>query len=80
VAETYSCPPDVTVSCPITALTGSDDPKTTTDEAGAWARHTSGPFDLQVFAGGHFFLTDHADEITGLLARHFQSDRIGSTA
>ena len=67
VAETYSCPPDVTVSCPITALTGSDDP-------------TSGPFDLQIFAGGHFFLTDHADEITGLLARHFQSDRIGSTA
>jgi surfactin synthase thioesterase subunit len=79
-AETYSCPPEVTVGCPITALTGDNDPKTTVDEAGAWARHTTGAFDLQVFPGGHFFLTDHADQVIKILDRHFQADHARSPA
>lgn len=66
--ETYRCGPGITVRCPVTALTGDSDAKTTLDEARAWAGHTSGPFDLRVFRGGHFFLTDHADEINRLLA------------
>jgi surfactin synthase thioesterase subunit len=72
-AETYTCPPDVTVNCPITALTGDNDPKTTLDEAKAWAKQTTGPFDLHVFAGGHFFLTDHADEIIKLISQHLHA-------
>lgn len=71
--ETYSCDPDVAVTCPITALTGDNDPKTTLEEANAWARHTSGAFDLQVFAGGHFFLSERTDEVINLLDRHFQA-------
>jgi surfactin synthase thioesterase subunit len=66
--ETYRCGPEATVRCPVTALTGDSDPKTTMDEARAWARHTTGPFDLRVFSGGHFYLTAHADEISRLLA------------
>jgi surfactin synthase thioesterase subunit len=80
VAETYSCAPDVTVSCPISALTGSSDPKATVEEAKAWALHTSGSFDLRVFPGGHFFLTDHSEQIISMLAQHFQANRLGSTA
>jgi surfactin synthase thioesterase subunit len=72
-AETYNCPPEITVRAPITALTGDHDPKTTVDEAGAWARHTTGPFDLQIFPGGHFFLTDQADKIIKVLDQHFLS-------
>jgi surfactin synthase thioesterase subunit len=79
-AETYTCAPEITVNCPITALTGDRDPKTTVEEADAWARHTSGSFDLQVFPGGHFFLTDHADQVIKILDRHFQADRAGSLA
>jgi surfactin synthase thioesterase subunit len=79
-AETYSCAPEVTVSCPVTALTGDSDPKTTVDEVSQWARHTSGTFDMQVFPGGHFFLTDHADQVIAILARHFQADHAGSPA
>jgi surfactin synthase thioesterase subunit len=71
-AETYSCAPDVTVTCPITALTGDADPKTTVEEAQAWAQHTTGEFDVQVYHGGHFFLTDHVDQIVTLMARHLQ--------
>jgi surfactin synthase thioesterase subunit len=70
--ETYTCAPEITVDCPITVLTGDSDPKTSLDEANVWAQHTRGLFDLQVFAGGHFFLTDHADEIVKLLAQHFR--------
>ncbi len=73
--ETYRCAPGTTVTCPITALTGDSDPKTTLEEAGAWAQHTSGTFDLQVFTGGHFFLTDHTDEIMKILEQHFHDDR-----
>jgi surfactin synthase thioesterase subunit len=79
-AETYGCPPEITVNCPISALTGDSDPKTTVEEANAWAQHTSGSFDLQVFPGGHFFLTDHADQVVKILAQHFQPDRARSIA
>jgi surfactin synthase thioesterase subunit len=74
MAETYRCAPDVTVDFPITALTGDADPKTSLSEANAWAAHTTGAFDLQVFTGGHFFLTDHVDAITKLLGRHFEAE------
>jgi surfactin synthase thioesterase subunit len=73
-AETYRCAPDVTINCPITVLTGDVDPKTTLDEANAWAEHTTGAFDVQVFAGGHFFLTEHTDAIIKLLDRHFDTE------
>jgi surfactin synthase thioesterase subunit len=71
-AETYTCAPDTTVSSPISAMTGDNDPKTTVDEAKAWAQHTTGSFDLHVFAGGHFFLTDHAEAIIKILDQHLR--------
>ena len=73
--ERYSCAPDIAVNCPISVLVGDNDPKTTLEEANVWAQHTSGPFDLQVYDGGHFFLVDHAGEVTGLLDQHFQAER-----
>jgi surfactin synthase thioesterase subunit len=69
-AETYTCAPDIAVNCPITAMTGDNDPKTSVDEARVWAQHTTGSFDLQVFPGGHFFLTDHAEAIIKILQKH----------
>ncbi|HEX4060376.1 MAG TPA: alpha/beta fold hydrolase [Streptosporangiaceae bacterium] len=77
--ETYSCTTETAVSCPITALTGDADPNTTVDEATAWAQHTSGTFSIQVFNGGHFFLTDHAGKITKILDHHFQNQRARAT-
>lgn len=78
--ETYVCPEDVTVDSPITALVGDNDPKTTVDEARAWARQTAGAFDLHVFSGGHFFLTDHADEIIKIIKRHLSVQPARTTA
>jgi surfactin synthase thioesterase subunit len=59
--ETYHCAPDVTVSCPIIALTGDDDPKTSIADAAAWSAHTTSDFELKVFPGGHFYLQDNGN-------------------
>ncbi|NUP50800.1 MAG: thioesterase [Catenulispora sp.] len=69
--ESYRCAPGVAIGAPITALTGDRDPKTTLDECRAWAGHTLGGFELQVYPGGHFFLADNGPEINGMLNRHF---------
>jgi surfactin synthase thioesterase subunit len=74
-AETYRCDPGATVECPVTVLTGDSDPRTSLAEANAWAGHTAGACTTQVFTGGHFFLTAHATEITGLLQDHFHQQR-----
>jgi surfactin synthase thioesterase subunit len=59
--ETYQCAPGAHVNCPIIALTGDADPKTTVSDAGAWAVHTTGGFELKLFPGGHFYLQDGAN-------------------
>jgi surfactin synthase thioesterase subunit len=71
-AGTYRCAPGVTIGCSVVVLTGDSDPRTTVAEASAWAGHTTGTCTTHVFSGGHFFLTDHATEITGLLREHFK--------
>jgi surfactin synthase thioesterase subunit len=73
--ETYTCPADRRLHCGITVLTGDSDPRTTPEEAGAWQTHTLGPFDLRVFGGGHFFLTDHRAAVDDLLAGHLHRAR-----
>jgi pyochelin biosynthetic protein PchC len=65
--ETYRCVPDAAVACPITAFVGNRDPRTSIDEARAWSAHTKGVFDLQVFAGGHFFIEDRLPELVAAL-------------
>lgn len=65
--ETYRCTPGATVAAPITVLTGDSDPKTSRDEAESWRDHTSGPFDLHVRPGGHFFLGSDAPAIIAML-------------
>jgi surfactin synthase thioesterase subunit len=62
-AETYVYQAGPRLSCPIMAFTGTEDPKTTTEEAQAWAEHTTGGFELSVYPGGHFFLAQHQAEI-----------------
>jgi len=57
--ESYRYRPGPALACPITVFTGDDDPRTTLEEARAWAGHTSGDFELNVYPGGHFFLTEH---------------------
>ncbi|GAB2898606.1 alpha/beta fold hydrolase [Streptomyces deserti] len=68
--ENYRAEPGATIAAPITVLTGDADPRTTLDEARAWEQHTTGDFDLKVFPGGHFYLTEHAAEVIEVLRAH----------
>lgn len=66
-AEIYHTGADAVVGSPVVALAGDRDPHVGLDEAAAWRGHTTGAFDLKVFPGGHFFLTDHEPEIAALV-------------
>ncbi|MFE0464986.1 thioesterase II family protein [Kitasatospora sp. NPDC058965] len=67
LAETYRWSGSTRLSCPVYALTGDDDPQVTLDEAGAWASHTTGPFSLKVYPGGHFYLNSQAPAVLELI-------------
>ncbi|MEU0795118.1 alpha/beta fold hydrolase [Amycolatopsis sp. NPDC005961] len=66
-ADAYRYRPGPDVSCPVFALIGDRDPTVTEAEAGRWAAHTSGRFELKSFPGGHFYLNDHLGEVSRLL-------------
>src|SRR5262249_26240536 len=61
--ETYRYVPGPLLDCPITALVGDKDEKTSIDEASAWSDHTCAEFNLHAFPGGHFYLQDCRSEV-----------------
>lgn len=65
--ERYRYTPGLTVNCPISALVGEADPRATLDEVRAWAGHTTAPFDLHTFEGGHFYLAEKTDEVAAVI-------------
>jgi surfactin synthase thioesterase subunit len=66
--ETYVHSPGPRLRCPITVLTGDDDPYTTPLEASTWQDHSDGPFDLRTFRGGHFFLNAHWPRVKDVIS------------
>ncbi|MGW5611627.1 thioesterase II family protein [Streptomyces sp. NPDC003753] len=74
--ETYRHRAGRELSCPITVLTGDQDRRTTIDEASDWKHHTTGGCTLEVFPGGHFFLSEHMPDVVRLVtARLLASGR-----
>ncbi|MFI6002704.1 thioesterase II family protein [Streptomyces sp. NPDC051366] len=65
--ETYQYEPGRKLDCPVTVLTGDNDPRVSIDEAASWEAHTTGPTELRVYPGGHFFLTDQSADVIELL-------------
>ena len=59
----YSCPPEVTLSCPIHAYYGDDDEIATSVKVLPWAERTTGGFTAREFGGHHFYLNDHLGEL-----------------
>jgi surfactin synthase thioesterase subunit len=77
-AETYRHRPGVTVGCPVHVLTGDADPQVTLAEAEDWRQHTTGPFELRVFSGGHFYLNQHAREVVELIRQRITASAGGA--
>jgi surfactin synthase thioesterase subunit len=61
--ETYPVTSGPPLRCPITVLTGRDDPVVSAAEAAAWDDHTLGGFECLTFPGRHFFVATHRDAI-----------------
>lgn len=58
-----------TVTCPVTALAGSEDSGVSPTAVSEWRRLTTGPFQLELFPGGHFFLRAEKERVLALIAR-----------
>jgi surfactin synthase thioesterase subunit len=56
-AYRFSPRPTPKIGGAVTAFVGENDPSTATDDVAAWADHTSGPFSMRIFPGGHFYLS-----------------------
>lgn len=69
----YRHDPDHKVACPVVSLTGDSDDRVSIDDAAGWAGHTTGPFDLHVFPGGHFYLNDQWDGVVEVLIKHLNT-------
>ena len=65
VNEAYDHTPEAPLDLPLLAMGGTDDPEVSREGLEAWSAYTSGPFDLRIYPGGHFFLTPLAREVTG---------------
>ncbi|MDN0197610.1 alpha/beta fold hydrolase [Streptomyces sp. S.PNR 29] len=61
--------PSAPLTCPVTVFGGSEDPRVAVDHLKGWADLTTGPCDVQVFPGGHFFLTDQRAEVLQNMSR-----------
>ncbi|WP_075736980.1 thioesterase II family protein [Streptomyces acidiscabies] len=63
----YDPPGAVRLPCPVTALIGDRDPRTTPLEAATWRGRTDAAFDLQVLPGGHFYLDACQERVAGIV-------------
>ncbi|UMP06850.1 thioesterase II family protein [Amycolatopsis sp. EV170708-02-1] len=75
LAETYRHLPGMEPSCPITSVIGSEDTEVSTVQAERWADHSTGPFDLNILPGGHFYLLEQAEAVFDILARPIPAKR-----
>ncbi len=62
--ETYAHTPAEPLAAPLLALGGTEDPRVSHDQTLAWQEHTTGPFEAEFFAGGHFFTQTQLTAVT----------------
>ncbi|GAA2485658.1 alpha/beta fold hydrolase [Actinocorallia cavernae] len=67
LAETHHRPAAPPLRCPVTAVLGEADTEVDEEQARAWATHTSGPFTLRAYPGGHFYFTPRREPVLRLL-------------
>ncbi|MFD4415921.1 thioesterase II family protein [Streptomyces sp. NPDC058251] len=67
--ENYSPSAGARLTCPVSVLVGDADPVTPVSDAAAWDLHTTKGADVQVFAGGHFYLDWHTAAVASAITR-----------
>ncbi|MFF1374656.1 thioesterase II family protein [Streptomyces sp. NPDC058308] len=64
---TYEAPGPERLDCPITALIGDADERTTPEEAASWRERTTAAFALRVLPGGHFYLDGCQERVAAVV-------------
>jgi len=60
---------------PITAFAGTNDQLVSEESLAAWGQHTAAPFELRMFAGGHFYLRGMERELAAHIGRTLTATR-----
>lgn len=72
LAETYKHVPEPPLDVPVSAYGGVKDKDVSEEESAAWAEHTTGPFHLKMFPGGHFFINENRPLVLAELVRELR--------
>ncbi len=67
--ESYRCVPQPPLKCGILALAGNVDAEVSVAGLGGWGAYTTGPFDMRLFPGGHFFLHERTPAVLRAVVR-----------
>lgn len=69
VCETYSYQKRPKFSCPLSVYGGLQDSDAPRQNMQAWAHHSTGPFNLRMFPGDHFFFLQNTQALLGSILR-----------
>lgn len=64
---------DLSLECPISVYGGMGDTQATLSDLAAWKRYTTGPFHLQMWEGGHFFLHQEQERLIATIRQEVES-------
>lgn len=70
VLETYAYSMEAPLTCPILALGGREDARSSHEQLAQWGAQTAGAFDLKLFDGGHFYLQPQRESVLQTLSRN----------
>ena len=68
LADTYRYMPGGPLACAITAVGGSEDHSISRGDLVAWHSQTTGPFNLRIVKGTHFFLRSPGNKLAKMIA------------
>ncbi|MET8183612.1 alpha/beta fold hydrolase [Streptomyces sp. NPDC005336] len=67
--ETHHPAPEAPLDCPIVALAGDSDPRTSRASVDMWRDHTDADFRSHFYPGGHFYFLDRPADVVSLIGR-----------
>lgn len=72
LVDTYQYRPMPLLSLPITVFAGREDDRVDEDQVNYWQKETSGPFQIEWFEGGHFFINSEAAAVHAKVLAHLK--------
>ncbi len=70
--DQYTYTPGPPLRCPVTVLGGDADPSTSEASLTPWSELTSGPTDVHIVPGDHFFVVSAQDQVVEVLTRRLR--------